>query len=94
MIRQDVEAFINTHLGGPGVCIIMAPNLMITLPTWSQWPEKGSITVKDMTGANPNCTVVAAGLGLVDGQGSVTLTRPYESLTFDPFEGGNTWVIV
>jgi hypothetical protein len=93
MIRTDVEAFVNTHLGGPGTCTVMAANLTITLPTWSSWPEKDPIIVKDMTGSNPNCTVVAAGNGLIDGQLSVTLNEPHESLTLKPFQGGNTWEI-
>ena len=93
MIRQDVEVFVDTHLSGPGVCALMAAGLTITLPTWTDWPEKLSIKVKDMTGSNPNCTVVAAGNGLIDGQTSTTLTNAYESLTFDPFEGGNTWTL-
>ena len=103
MIRIDVKAFVNTNLGGPGVCVLMAPNLTITLPTWGQWPEKESIMIKDMTGANPNCTVVAAGLhdalgnvispGLIDGQPSTLMTNAYEELTFEPFDGGNTWTI-
>ena len=93
MIRVDVNAFINTNLGGPGVCALMAPNLTITLPTWNQWPEKESIKVKDMTGNPPNCTIVAAGNGTIDGQASVTMNIAYEELTFEPFEGGNTWLI-
>jgi hypothetical protein len=93
MIRVDVKAFINTHLGGPGICTLMAPGLTITLPVWKDWPEKHSIMVKDMTGANPNCTIVAAGNGLIDGQPSVTMTIGYEELTFEPYDGGNTWTI-
>jgi len=27
MIRQDVEAFVDTHLSGPGVCALMAAGL-------------------------------------------------------------------
>jgi len=92
-IRIYVKAFVDTHLSGPGVCTLMAPNLTITLPTWTTWAEKDSIEIKDMTGSNPNCTVVAAGNGLIDGQTSTTLTNAYESLTFDPFEGGNTWTL-
>ena len=93
MIRQDVQAFVNTHLGGPGMCTLMAPGLTITLPTWADWPEKGNIKVKDMTGTSPSCTIVAAGNGLIDGQPSVTLSQAYEELTFEPFQGGNTWTI-
>ena len=93
MIRQDVQAFIDTHLGGPGTCAVMAANITITLPTWTAWPEKQSIIIKDMTGSNPNCNIVAAGNGLIDGQASVTLNQAYESLTLDPFQGGNTWTI-
>jgi hypothetical protein len=93
MIRVDVQASSNTNLGGPGVCALMVSGLRIVLPTWNNWPDKEHIIVKDMTGANPNCTVTAAGNGLIDGQASVTLTNAYESLTFEPFEGGNTWTI-
>lgn len=103
MIRVDVQASINTHLGGPGVCALMAPNLTITLPTWNEWPEKHPIMIKDMTGGTPNCTIVAAGFydasgslispGLIDGQPSAMLLNPYEELTFEPYQGGNTWTI-
>jgi hypothetical protein len=93
MIRQDVQAFINTHIGAPGTCYVMAPNLTITLPTWTDWPEKEPVIVKDMTGSNPNCTIVAAGNGLIDGQPSVILNQANESLTLDPYQGGNTWAI-
>jgi hypothetical protein len=93
MIRTDVQAFIDTHLGGPGTCAVMAPNLNIVLPTWTTWPEKDSVEVKDMTGSNPNCTITAAGNGLIDGQPSVTLNNAYESLTFEPYQAGNTWTI-
>ena len=93
MIKQYVKAFINTHMGGPGIVTLWAPNLTITLPTWGDWPEKEHIIVKDMTGSPPNCTVVAAGNGLIDGQISATLNIANESLTFEPLDGGNTWTL-
>jgi hypothetical protein len=93
MIPQDVKAFVDTHLGAPGTCTVMAIDLTITLPTWTDWPEKVSITVKDGTGVNPNCMIVAAGNGLIDGKPSVHLNQEHESMTFEPDKGGNTWTI-
>jgi hypothetical protein len=93
MIRQDLDAYTDIHPGGPGTCTIRSPNLTITLPTWTNWPEKDSITVKDVTGANPDCMIVAGGNGLIDGKLSVTLTQAHGSMTFAPSDGGNNWTV-
>ena len=93
MIRQDVDAYTDTHLGGPGTCTVRAANLTITLPTWNTWVEKGSIEVKDATGANPECMVVAGGNGLIDGKASIELKQAYGNMTFSPSDGGNNWTV-
>ena len=99
MIRHDVKAFTDTHLSGPGTCEVMEEGLTITLPTWGHWSKDfetqqlGSIRIKDKTGANPDCTVVAAGNGLIDGKASVVMTQAHGSLTFDPSDGGNHWTV-
>jgi len=99
MTRDNVKAFSDTHLGGPGICDVMEDGLTITLPTWDHWVpdfetgQLGSVRIKDRTGSNPDCTIVAAGGGLIDGKPSVILTQAHGSLTFDPSDGGNNWTL-
>ena len=93
MIRTNAKIYASATLSGPGTYQLMAANLTVTLPTWLQWPELGSIIIKDGTGSNPNCTVLAAGGGTIDGQSSASMTVAYESLTFNPFLHGNTWTL-
>jgi hypothetical protein len=87
------QVSISQQINSPGTYGVTATGVTLTLPVWGGWWSGGSWKVKDLTGnANPNITIVATG-GTIDGQASVTITQPYESLTLDPFMSGNTWTI-
>ncbi len=82
---------------GPGLYLISAPGLTITLESFVPWAAGDLITIKDMTGSSPNITVVPSivgGLtGTIDGLTSKTLTVAYEALEFRPWLGGNRWIV-
>jgi len=89
----NMQVSASQTANNPGTYGVITPGVTLTLPNWGGWWTGGSWKVKDLTGvANPNITVVATG-GTIDGKASVTLLHAYESLTFDPFLGGDTWTI-
>lgn len=94
MIKTNMKVSASLNLSGPGTYGVTATGITLTLPVWTSWPDLESIKIKDLTGqSNPNITVKCADGGTIDGDGSVTLTQAFESLTFDPFINGNTWTV-
>lgn len=94
MSRTNLIVSTNYTVSGPGTYGVNATGVTITLPTWTQWTDISSVKIKDLTGnSNPNITIVPWTGGTIDGQSSIVINQAYESLTFDPFLGGNTWTI-
>ena len=92
MINLKISA--TTILGAPGVYDVTTAGITITLPNWAEWGVLDSIKINDESGSgNPNITVAAPSGGLIDGQTSIVMSAPNESLTFDPLTGGNTWTV-
>lgn len=85
-----------TPTAGPGIYIVTASPVTITLENWSYWPDiSQTIKIKDQTGlTSPSITINGATGVTIDGASSVSMTIPNESLTFSPYQNGTSWVIV
>ena len=98
MKRTNLIVTTNFTVSGPGTYGVNANNVTIKLPTWTHWvaadADTNSVTIKDITGVpNPNITVLPWPGGTIDGQTSIIISDGFESLTLDPFLGGNTWTV-
>jgi len=81
-------------ISAPGVYEVTVAGITVTLPAWSGWASPQNITIKDATGnASPSITIQAPLGGTIDGVSSVTIGNPNQGVIFQPFQGGNSWVM-
>lgn len=82
---------------GPGIYLVLTPNITITLETWTHWPDASKIIkIKDQTNtANPGITVKAPNISgaAIDFATSLVLVNQGESLTFTPTINGNSYAL-
>jgi hypothetical protein len=81
-------------IGAPGVYEVTVAGVTVTLPAWTGWASPQPIIIKDATlNSAPNITVASPLGGTIDGGASVVINNPNQGLIFEPFQGGNLWVV-